>query len=80
MSVAERKSVVALLSRLGHEMGMTILFTEHDVDMVLNFADRITCMVRGRVLAEGTPAEIRGNEAVRAAYLGRSVQGDDDAA
>lgn len=74
MSVPERKSVVALLGRLGHELGMTILFTEHDMDMVLSFADRISVVVRGRVIAEGTPEEIRNNEEVRAAYLGRSVE------
>lgn len=80
MSVAERATTVELLARLGHELDMTILFTEHDVDMVLSFADRITCMVRGTVLAEGTPGEIRANEAVRAAYLGRSVEGNGHAA
>lgn len=80
MSVNERTSVVALLTRLGHDLGMTILFTEHDMDMVLNFADRITCVVRGRVIADGTPAEIKADPQVRAAYLGRSVDGDDHAA
>jgi branched-chain amino acid transport system ATP-binding protein len=80
MSVPERAQTVGLLDRLGDELGMAILFTEHDVDMVLSFADRITCMVSGRVIAEGTPDEIRGNEAVRAAYLGRSVKESDDAA
>ena len=74
MSVSERMSVVALLSQLGHDLGMTILFTEHDMDMVLSFADRITCVVRGRVVADGTPAEIKANKEVRAAYLGRSVE------
>lgn len=71
MSVGERKAIVGLLSRIGREFGTTIVFTEHDMDMVLTFADRITFMVRGCVLAEGTPAEIRANTAVRAAYLGR---------
>jgi ABC-type branched-subunit amino acid transport system ATPase component len=80
MSVPERAEMVALLRRLGDEFGMTILFTEHDVDMVLSFADRITVMVQGRVIAEGVPEEIRANEKVRATYLGRSAEGHDGVA
>jgi ABC-type branched-subunit amino acid transport system ATPase component len=80
MSVPERAGTVALLRRLGDELGITILFTEHDVDMVLSFADRITVMVQGRVIAEGVPEEIRTNEAVRATYLGRSAEGHDGVA
>lgn len=78
MSVSERQAVVGLLRRLGKDLGMTIVFTEHDVDMVLSFADRITCMVRGSVLAEGSPDEIRANPDVQAAYLGHSVKGAND--
>lgn len=80
MSVPERAGTVSLLRRLGDELGMTILFTEHDVDMVLSFADRITVMVQGRVIAEGVPDEIRGDAKVRATYLGRSAEGNDGAA
>jgi branched-chain amino acid transport system ATP-binding protein len=80
MSVPERAETVALLRRLGDDLGMTILFTEHDVDMVLSFADRITVMVQGRVIAEGEPEEIRNDPKVRATYLGRSAEGHDGAA
>ena len=80
MSIPERAGTVSLLQKLGAELGMTILFTEHDVDMVLSFADRISVMVQGRLIAEGEPEEIRNNEQVRATYLGRSVEGQDDVA
>jgi branched-chain amino acid transport system ATP-binding protein len=50
---------------------LTILFVEHDMNLVFRFAQRITVMVGGRVLTEGAPAEISANEQVRAVYLGR---------
>jgi branched-chain amino acid transport system ATP-binding protein len=71
MSVPERKSAVALLERIAREMNKTVLFTEHDMDVVFQFADRITVLHQGQVIAEGTPNQIRKDEAVRAAYLGR---------
>ena len=54
----------------GIARGMTILLIEHNMDVVMALADRITVMDRGRILAEGVPAEIRANEAVQRAYLG----------
>ena len=47
-----------------------ILLIEHDMDVVFALADRISVMVYGEVIATGAPDEIRGNEAVRRAYLG----------
>lgn len=50
---------------------LTLIFVEHDMNLVFRFAERITVLVGGRVLTEGTPAEIAGDERVRAVYLGR---------
>ena len=50
---------------------LTILFVEHDMNLVFRFAERITVLVGGRVLTEGTPDEIRADERVRTVYLGR---------
>ncbi|EYB69460.1 ABC transporter-like protein [Deinococcus phoenicis] len=65
----EKMELVALLKRLRDE-GVTILLVEHDMDLVMNLVDRLVVMNYGEKLAEGTPAEIRANAAVREAYLG----------
>jgi len=50
--------------------GMTILFVEHDMDVVMGISDWVVCMAEGRVIAEGPPASIASNRAVIDAYLG----------
>jgi branched-chain amino acid transport system ATP-binding protein len=54
---------------------VTILFIEHDMDLVFRFAERITVLVGGRILAEGAPAEIAADRRVRQTYLGEATHG-----
>jgi branched-chain amino acid transport system ATP-binding protein len=71
MGDQETYEITALMSRLHRELGQTIVLIEHDMRVVFHLADRITVLDQGEVLADGTPREIAGNEAVQAAYLGR---------
>jgi branched-chain amino acid transport system ATP-binding protein len=68
MGSEESTAVVALLQELAREH--TLVLIEHDMDAVFALTDVLTVMVNGRVLATGTPEEIRRNEAVQIAYLG----------
>ena len=70
---AETGEVFAVLSQLPADV--SILFIEHDMDLVLRFAQRITVLVGGRVLMEGTPDEVVGDARVREVYLGEAVGG-----
>lgn len=70
MSIKERHHLMDLVAARIDETGKTLLFVEHDIDVVLKIATRVTVMVRGAVLAAGTPAEIAANEDVQAVYLG----------
>lgn len=70
MAPQERDIVIDLLTALNRDRQVTILFTEHDLDMVNRLAHRISVLHHGRVLAEGRPDEIRRNDKVRAAYIG----------
>jgi branched-chain amino acid transport system ATP-binding protein len=70
MSPEERVSTIELVGRLVRERGLTLLFTEHDMDIVFSISERITVLHQGQVLAEGKPAEIRANALVQQVYLG----------
>ncbi|MBZ0123856.1 MAG: ABC transporter ATP-binding protein [Roseovarius sp.] len=70
MSIMERHHLMDLVSARIDETGKTLLFVEHDIDVVLKIATRVTVMVLGAVLAVGSPAEIAANEEVQAVYLG----------
>ena len=56
----------------GLSSDITVLFIEHDMDLVFRFASRVIVMVGGRVLLEGTPQEIAADPRVRAVYLGKT--------
>jgi branched-chain amino acid transport system ATP-binding protein len=73
MGDAETEHMVGLMQRLHAEQGVSILFVEHDMDIVFGIAKRITVFDQGRTLADGSPAQISADERVRAAYLGETV-------
>jgi ABC-type branched-subunit amino acid transport system ATPase component len=68
MSRDEARKTEALVRKLANRM--TVLIIEHDMDLIMGISDSITVLVNGRVLASGTPAEIRANQRVQDAYLG----------
>ena len=70
---AETDRVVDVIRKLHGELGLTVLFVEHNLRIVLSLAQRIMVLDRGKMLAEGTPAEISANEAVRDAYIGKEI-------
>jgi branched-chain amino acid transport system ATP-binding protein len=70
MAPAERGSLMALASGIARERGLTVLFTEHDMDVVFSVADRIMVLHQGRVIAEGRPDEVRQDREVQRVYLG----------
>ncbi len=69
----ERRDILAALAALPAEVA--ILLIEHDMDLVFNFATRISVLVAGRLLCEGEPAAIAADERVRAVYLGEEAHG-----
>ena len=70
MAAAERASLMMLASRLARSENIAVLFTEHDMDVVFGFADRILVLHLGELIAEGAPDAVRQDVQVRAVYLG----------
>lgn len=70
MAPKERDALMALVAKLAREQRIGVLFTEHDMDAVFGHADRILVLVRGEIVARGTPDEVRANPLVKQVYLG----------
>jgi branched-chain amino acid transport system ATP-binding protein len=70
MSPEETAATMALVTRLARERGLTILFCEHDMEIVFAVAQSIMVMRQGRTIIQGSPAAVRENREVQEAYLG----------
>ena len=73
MAAQERLESIRLVHRVASDLGVACVFTEHDMAVVFAVATRITVMHQGRVLAEGTPAEVRARREVQQVYLGEAA-------
>jgi branched-chain amino acid transport system ATP-binding protein len=72
MAPLERHALMALVVKIATGTGLTVVFTEHDMDVVFAVARRITVLHQGAVLADGSPTAVRGNADVQRVYLGHS--------
>jgi len=72
MSVKETHQTMELIGRIIREKGLSLLFTEHDMEVVFSIAETVMVLHQGRLIAEGSPAEIRGNLDVQKVYLGET--------
>jgi branched-chain amino acid transport system ATP-binding protein len=70
MSASETRETIALLKRIAEARGLTLLFTEHDMEVVFSIAERIAVLHQGRIIAEGTPEAVQRDPEVRRVYLG----------
>lgn len=72
MSPEETSRCIDLMKHLSEKLGLTILFCEHDMELVFAIANRIMVMVRGKTIIQGTCEQVRCDQAVQDAYLGGS--------
>jgi branched-chain amino acid transport system ATP-binding protein len=70
MAPKERHALMALTKRLVVEHNIAVLFTEHSMDVVFAFADRVIVLARGRLIAQGLPAQVRSDPLVQEVYFG----------
>lgn len=73
MAQSDRMATVELIQRLRSDKGVTVVMTEHDMDVIFGIADRIMVLNYGEVLATGAPAEVRADPMVREVYLGKEM-------
>jgi branched-chain amino acid transport system ATP-binding protein len=70
MAPRERNELIALVKQLVEKRQMSVLFTEHSMDVVFAFADRIIVLARGKLIADGNASAIRQNPQVQEVYFG----------
>ncbi len=70
MAAAERRAIMEQVCAVAEAGRISLLFTEHDMDTVFGFAERVLVLHEGRIIADGPPADVRGDANVRAVYLG----------
>jgi len=70
MAAGERAALMDLVSAIAAQSGLTVLFTEHSMDVVFGYARRLLVMSRGKLIADGAPEAVRAMPAVQAAYFG----------
>jgi branched-chain amino acid transport system ATP-binding protein len=73
MAPAERRGLMDLVTAISRETNLSVLFTEHDMDVVFGYADRVIVLSEGELIAEGAPAEVRADARVRRVYLGEAA-------
>jgi branched-chain amino acid transport system ATP-binding protein len=73
MSGEEALETMELVKRLNQKLGLTILFTEHDMSVVFGYAEHLTVLHLGSIIAKGRPEEVRKNEMVQKIYLGEEA-------
>jgi branched-chain amino acid transport system ATP-binding protein len=73
MSPTDRKSTIDLIARLRAERNVTVVLTEHDMDVVFGLASRLMVLNYGETIALGTLEQVRANPMVRQVYLGQEM-------
>jgi len=73
MSATETHDTIALLERIAEERDLTLIFTEHDMEVVFSIARKIAVLHQGHIIAEGLPETVRANDEVRRVYLGHRL-------
>jgi branched-chain amino acid transport system ATP-binding protein len=73
MARAERLGLMDLVKGISKAQGLSVLFTEHDMDVVFGYADRVIVLADGELIAQGPPAEVRADAHVRRVYLGEET-------